>query len=229
MKDFLNQNKIFIEVVLGTLVLLFGGVFLFSRGGSANTSGGQVNSALLEPAGGQTTGGIVDGNYIQASASAKVNLVEFGDYECPACGSYNALVKQVLTEFAGKITFAFKNFPLSQHTNANISSYAAEAAGLQGKFWQMHDKLYETQSVWTNSTDAGTIFKVYANDLGLDHARFESDIDSQKVKDIVEKDLGDGNAIGINSTPTFYLNGIKMDNPQNINDFTKIIQEALNK
>lgn len=228
MKEFLNQNKIFIGVVLGTLILLFGGVFLFSRNGSGSP-GAKVSSVLLEPAGKQKTGGIVNGSYIVAPADAKVSLIEFGDYECPACGAYNPLVKQVLTQFSGKVTFGFKNFPLSQHANAPISSYAAEAAGLQGKFWQMHDKLYENQDAWSTSSDARNIFVGYAKDLGLDVARFTSDIDSQKVKDIVSSDLNDGNTVGINATPTFFVNGVKIDNPLNFDAFSKIIQNALDK
>ena len=229
MKDFLNQNKIFIGLVFGTLILLFGGVFLFSRGGSTVTEGNQVNSTFLEPAGKQKTGGIVNGNYVSASESAGITLVEFGDYQCPACGIYNPLVKQVLTEFAGKIAFASKNFPLAQHKNAPISSFSAEAAGFQGKFWQMHDKLYENQNSWSASSDAKTIFIGYATDLGLNVDQFKLDIDSQKVKDIVASDYADGNTIGINSTPTFYLNGVKMDNPANIEDFRKTIESVLNE
>lgn len=225
--DFIKRNIVFIGVVLGTLALIVGGVLLFSRGGSQ--SGTQVNSALLEPAGKQKTGGIVNGAYVAASPDSKVSLVEFGDYECPACGAYNPLVKQVLTQFAGKITFAFKNFPLSQHANAPISSYAAEAAGFQGKFWQMHDKLYENQNEWSTATDAKTIFVGYAKDIGINVTQFSSDIDSQKVKDIVQSDLGDGNTIGINATPTFYVNGIKIDNPTSLNGFAKIIQDAIDK
>ena len=77
-----------------------------------------------------------------ATSSAKVTIVEFGDYECPACGVYNPMVTQILTDFAGKVNFVFRNFPLFSTTNAPISAQVAEAAGLQGKFWQMHDKLY---------------------------------------------------------------------------------------
>ena len=229
MKSFINQNKVFIGVVIGTLALLFGGIFLFSRNAATKTNGKQVNAILLEPAGKQKTGGIVNGNYTAVPTNPSVSLVEFGDFECPACSAYNPLVKQVLAEFAGKITFAFKNFPLSQHANAPISSYAAEAAGLQGKYWQMHDKLYESQSDWANSTDAKAIFEGYAKDLGLNVTQFDSDISSQKVKNFIQKDVADGTTIGINSTPTFYVNGVKIDSPGSLDGFKKIIQEAINK
>jgi protein-disulfide isomerase len=227
MINFLKQNKIFIAVVLGTLLLLVGGVFLFSKNTTSETNGPKVASNLLEPAGGQKTGGIVNGDYIEASNKATVTMVEFGDYQCPACSAYSTLVTQVLIEFAGKLNYGFKNFPLSQHANAPISSYAAEAAGLQGKFWQMHELLYENQQKWSDSTDARSIFIGYAKDLGLNTDQFSKDIDSAKVKGFVQTDLGDGRTVGINSTPTFYVNGVKIDSPQSLDAFKKVIQNAL--
>lgn len=227
MKNFLVQNKIFIAVVLGTLILLVGGVYLFSKGPSSQSSGPKVASNLLEPANGQKTGGKVNGEYIPASKSANVTLTEFGDYQCPACSAYSTLVTQVITDFSGKLNYAFKNFPLSQHANASVSSYAAEAAGLQGKFWQMHELLYKNQDSWASSTDAKAIFVGYAKELGLNVDQFSKDIDSQKVKGFVQTDLADGQTVGINATPTFFINGVKIDSPQNLDAFKKAIQTAI--
>jgi protein-disulfide isomerase len=226
MKDFLNQNKIFISVVLGTLLLLVGGVYLFSRNSTSET-GPKVAANLLEPAGGQKTGGIVDGKYTKPSVKATVSLAEFGDYQCPACSAYSTLVTQILTEFAGKINYGFKNFPLSQHANAPISSYAAEAAGLQGKFWEMHEILYKNQDSWAASTDARSIFIGYAKDLGLNSDQFGKDMDSAKIKEFVQTDLVDGRTVGINSTPTFFINGVKIDSPQSLDAFKQVIQSAI--
>lgn len=140
------------------------------------------------------------------------------------------MVTQLLTDFPGKINFVFRNFPLPQHANAQVSSDAAEAAGLQGKFWQMHDKLYVSQNDWATSSDAKTIFIGYAKDLGLNVTQFTSDIDSQKTSDRVNKDTNDGNTIGINETPTFYLNGVQIANlPQTYADFKSLISAELNK
>ena len=159
------KDKGLIIGILVTVVLIAGGVFLMSRGSSgstATTSGSEVSQNILVPNGDYETSGIVNGNYLPATSSAKVTLVEFGDYECPACGEYHPLVKELLTDLAGKVNFVFRNFPLSQHANAQISAQAAEAAGLQGKFWQMHDKLYESQGDWSTSTSAESIFIDYA-------------------------------------------------------------------
>jgi protein-disulfide isomerase len=227
MKNFLNNNKIFIAVVLGTILLLVGGVFLFSKNSTSQSSGPKIASNLLEPAGGQKTGGKVNGEYIAASKTATVSLTEFGDYQCPACSAYSTLVTQVITDFAGKLSYSFKNFPLSQHTNAPISSYAAEAAGLQGKYWEMHELLYKNQQSWDDSTDAKSIFMTYAKDLGLNVDQFGKDIDSSKVKGFVQTDLADGRTINIDSTPTFFVNGVKIASPQSLEDFKKTIQAAI--
>jgi len=196
-----------------------------TRGNSPTTSTGkQISADILVPKGASETSGIDNGNYLAASSSAKVTLVEFGDYQCPACVVYHPLVKQLLTEFSGKVNFVFRNFPLSQHANAPISAYAVEAAGLQGKYWQMHDKVYESATDWVASTDAKTIFIGYAGNLGLDMDKFRTDIDSSAVKDKVQKDTNDGNLINISATPTFYINGIKITNlPGSYEDFKKLV------
>jgi protein-disulfide isomerase len=224
------KDKWLIIGIAATVILVIGGVFLMSRGnlGSASTSGTPISSSILVPNGANITGGIENGNYLPASSSAKLTLVEFGDYECPACGEYNPLVKQLLTEFAGKINYIFRNYPLNQHTNALISSQAAEAAGLQDKFWQMHDRLYESVSDWSTASDAKSIFVGYAQALGLDVNKFKTDIDSTAVKDKIQNDVNDGNSINLSETPTFYLNGVKIGSlTGNYADFKKIISDQL--
>jgi protein-disulfide isomerase len=226
--DFLKRNKIFIIVVLVTLVLLIGGIYLFTKNGNSPATGTTVNSTLLVPQNDYETSGIVNGNYLAATPSATVTLVEFGDYQCPACGEYNPMVQQLLTDLAGKLNFVFRNFPLSQHSNAQVSAYAAEAAGLQGKFWQMHDKLYETQGAWSDSTDAKSVFIGYAKDMGLDVTKFTSDIDSAAVKNKVQGDSNDGTTIGIDQTPTFFLNGQMLNLTGAANELEQDVQNAIN-
>ncbi len=221
------RNKVFIIVILATALLLFGGIFLFSKGGNSNVSTNIVNSSLLVPQNAIETSGFVNGNYLPASSSASVTLVEFGDYECPACGVYSPFVQQLLTDFAGKINYVFRNYPLSQHTNALISSYAVEAAGLQGKYWQMHEKMYSAQSDWSNLSDPTSVFIGYAKDLSLDTNQFSSDINSSTVKNMVQNDTNDGNTIGITETPTFYLNGQKITLAGSYDQLKSLIESAL--
>lgn len=227
MKDFISRNFAFLAVSIGTLVLIIGGVFLFSKNGTSSSK--VYPDTILNPSDAQKTGGIQNGNYIKPSALATVTMVEFGDFQCPACGAYHPLVKQVMTEYAGKVNFVFRNFPLPQHSNANISAYGAEAAGLQGKYWQMYSKLYESQDEWSSKENAKDLIIGYAKDMGLNLDQFKKDIDSQTVKDRVTKDTADGNLIPVNATPTFFVNGVKLENPGSADDFKKVLDQALKK
>lgn len=230
MKNFFNRNKVFIIVILTTVALLIGGVFLFSKNsGDSGQTGKTVNMSLLVPQNAIGTSGFSNGIYLPASPSATVSLVEFGDYECPACGIYSPFVKQLLSDFSGKITYVFRNYPLPQHKNAPISSYAVEAAGLQGKYWQMHEKMFTTQSDWSGLTDPKESFIGYAKDLGLDINKFTADIASSTVKDKVQNDTNDGNTIGITETPTFYLNGQKITLSGSYDQFKTLVTAALSK
>ncbi len=202
------KDKGLVIGIVATIALIVGGVLLMTRGATSNKK--VISSEILIPASEYITGGIENGNYLPANSYPKVTLVEFGDYQCPACIEYHPFVKRLLTDFSGQINYVFRNFPLSQHANAPISAYAAEAAGLQGKYWQMHDKIYESTGEWVASTDAKSIFIGYAGALGLDLKKFTSDIDSNDVKNKVQADTNDGNLVKLDATPTFYLNGVKV-------------------
>lgn len=223
MLDFLSRNKIFVGTIVGTLVLLVGGVFFLTKDNGTPPASVKVSDEILAPSDSQRTSGIVGGTYLAATSSATISLVEFGDYQCPACADFNPLLKQLLTELAGQVNFVFRDFPLSQHKNANISAYAAQAAALQGKFWEMHDKLYESQNEWAAVANPTSIFVKYAESMGLDTAKFEKDMNSVEVKKIVEKGTNDGNLAGLNATPTFYLNGVKMNLPGSYEEFKGMV------
>jgi protein-disulfide isomerase len=230
MKDFFIRNKVFIIVILATMVLLFGGIFLFSKNsGGSNLSVGTVNASLLVPQNAYITSGFANGEYLPASSSASATLVEFGDYECSACGVYSPFIQQLLTDFAGKFNFVFRNYPLTQHVNAPVSSYAVEAAGLQGKYWQMHEKVYATQTDWANLNDPTSVFVGYAKDLNLDVNKFTADMNSSVVKNKVQSDLKDGNTIGITETPSFFLNGQKISLSGTYDQLKNLIQGPISK
>jgi protein-disulfide isomerase len=227
MKNFLSRNKVFIIIICVTAILLFGGIFLLSGKSPTNGPSNKVNDSLLIPQNAIETSGIVNGNYLAATNSATLTLVEFGDYECPACGEYNPIIKQILTNYSGKINYVFRNYPLPQHTNAPISSYAVEAAGLQGKYWQMHDKVYDTQNDWANLPDPTNVFVGYANDIELNADQFTKDLNSSSVKNKVQNDMNDGNTIGITETPTFFLNGQRMNLTGSYDQFKSLIDSSL--
>jgi protein-disulfide isomerase len=136
-------------------------------------------------------------------------------------------VEEVLTEYRDKLTFVFRHFPLSQHKNALPSAYAAEAAGRQGRFWEMYAVLYKNQSEWQDSKDPMAIFERYAKELGLDLEKFRDDIDEDSIADKVQADYSDGIKIGIDFTPTFYLDGVKIKNPRSVTEFKELVKRAI--
>ena len=126
-----------------------------------------------------------------------------------------------------KVRFAYRHFPLPQHKNAKLAATVAEAAGKQSKFWEMHDLIFQNQSAWSEEKNAAILFAKYAQDLGLDLARFQTDIASDEIKAKIENDYQSGVKAGVNSTPSFFLNGKKMDNPRNYDEFKNAIEQTL--
>jgi len=141
----------------------------------------------------------------------EVQVVEFGDYQCPACAQAHPDVQKLKEEYKDDITFVFSNFPLPLHPNAQAAAEAAEAAGSQGKFWEMHDKLFETQSQWSSLADPTSIYSQYAEELGLDKGKFVEDVSSKANKTRITRDQSDGYAVGVTGTPTFFINGKKQE------------------
>ena len=168
-------------------------------------------------------------NHVIGKNSKKVTLVEYGDFQCPACGAYYPIVKQLKAKYANDIQFQFRNFPLTQiHQNARAGSRAAEAAAKQGKFWEMHDKLYEGQSTWESSKNVAPIFEGYAQELGLDMAQYKKDFAGTEVNDIINADYAEGIKLGVDSTPSFFLQGKKItENPKTLEAFSKLIDDAI--
>ncbi len=173
---------------------------------------------------------IVATDHTKGSENAPVTLVEYGDFQCPACATYYPIVERVIAEEGGdKVRFVFRHFPLAQHANAMPAGMASEAAGAQGKFWEMYSILYEKQRDWENAKDSKIIFTKYAEDLGLDMVKFAEDFESQYLKDRINNDYKGGAKGGVNSTPTFFVNGKKIDSPANYDAFKKIIDDAIPK
>jgi protein-disulfide isomerase len=211
--------------VIAVIVLIFVGIFAFSGGDKTNSGSGTPT------------------NHIQGKGSAGVTLVEYGDYECPFCGDYFPTLQQVLSEYSDKIHFQFRNFPLTgPHPNAFAGARAAEAAALQGKFWEMHDKLYnenvpyyiaqrqgQTYNTWINSQDPLSYFAQYAQALGLDVNKFKADYASTKVNDTINADMKVGTQLNITGTPTFYLDGKLVQVGNSVAAFEKILNAEIAK
>ena len=169
---------------------------------------------------------------VEGPASASVTLVEYSDFQCPACKAFEPIVKQLLQEpsLQGKVRFVYRYFPLpTVHQNAELSARAGQAAALQGKFWPMHDILFENQDTWAGMSDAAarTLFAQYAQQIGLDVNRYASDLDSSAVKDRVATSEKSGEDSGVDSTPTFFINGNQMPHPQSYDEFKQYVIDAL--
>jgi protein-disulfide isomerase len=163
--------------------------------------------------------------------NAKVTVVEFGDYRCPACAQAVPELKAVMEEYKDneEVNFVFRNFPLNNNVNAKISAEAAEAAGAQGKFWEMHELIYQRQSQWSNQPGPESIFTAYASELGLNIDEFNASVSSRKFSNIIETDFDDGVKAGVNSTPTFFVNGIIQKKILSRVELKLLIDEALAK
>lgn len=210
-----------IAVWSGVVAVIGALIFTAIKYGSNSDTGSNPIPAIL-------SNDISESDWSLGNKDAKVSLIEYGDYQCPACGAYHPLVKQLMQEFGNDVRFAARHFPLRQvHPNADLAARAAEAAGRQGKFWEMHDMLFERQNDWSAKSRPKNIFADYAGRIGIDQARFELDIELDEVKQEVQQDFSSGNASGVSSTPTFFLNGTKIKNPQGYEEFKKLISDAI--
>lgn len=220
------MDKRFLAII-GVIIIIFAGILIFS-GHKKDTGSGSSN-------GNKPT------SHIEGPKNAKVTLMEYGDYECPACEGYFTTVQAVQQKYADKIDFQFRNLPLSSiHPNAFAGARAAEAADLQGKFWQMHDTLYTNSSwnEWSTSSNPTPFFQQYAKDLGLNLTKFNKDFSSSEVNGRVNADLAAFAKTGKpQSTPTFFLNGQYVDNTEllgpdqqpSVDAFSKVLDAALAK
>lgn len=143
---------------------------------------------------------------MRGNPKAPVTLEEYGDYECPPCGKLAEPLKELEHQYGDKLRVVFHHYPLVVHAHSKDAAYAAEAAALQGKFWEMHDLLYREQAVWTKATDVPTLFAGYAGLLGLNVERFKKDVGGDEVKMRVASEQRDASKIGVTGTPTLFVN-----------------------
>lgn len=199
--------------IIAVIIVVFGGIIVFQNN-KASAPGGQS----AEPT-----------NHVTGEGKSGVVLVEYGDYQCSACYQYEPVIKQVIEKYNEQITFQFRNLPLLQiHPNAVAAARAAEAASLQDKFWEMHDLLFQNQPVWQGASNAQTFFEQYAQQLNLDLERFKTDAASSAVNDTINADVSAFNETGQQkTTPTFFLDGKKINVNSTLESFSGVIDEAI--
>lgn len=204
-----ESNKSYLPFIIIGVVLLAavgGGVWLFR---SSNQE--SAPAASTQKPSSSSSSFLIGANppHTRGSEKAPVTLEEFGDFECPPCGALHPLMKKIEADYGHeKVRIVFRQFPLPQiHKHAIVAAYAAEAAGFQGRFWEMYDKLYMDQATWSKAPDARTFFVDYARDIGLDVGRFVRDTTSPDAEARVRFDYERGRSLGVTGTPTVFING----------------------
>lgn len=203
-------------IILAVLGLALGSAWYLTRSIPTTTtavgqatpqaSGAQASPAQQQPANPGIPG--AEPAHTHGPASAPLHLEEFGDFECPPCGMFHPILKQMEEEFGDKLHVTFREFPLvPTHQHALAAASAAEAAGLQGKFWEMHDLLYSRQNAWKTQFDVRSIFEGYAKEIGIDVERYQKDVGSDLVQQRIFQDGKRGHSLGVKGTPTVFMNG----------------------
>jgi len=196
---------IFVILTIGIFALLV----VYSNSTKVNIGSVDANAIQV---GNAQNGNIAD--HVLGDLDSKVTLIEYGDYQCPGCGAQHVFVEAILDTYKDKIRYVFRNFPLTAiHPNAKAASATVEAAGLQNKYWEMHNKIYEVQSAWVDllAGERDSLFTTYAKDLGLDMDKFKADIVSKEINNKINYDTAIARKLNISGTPSFYLNGTAIE------------------
>ncbi len=190
-----TETKVMIGILVGTVVLL--AIFALVSKPKTDTS---VSNKV------QTVD--TSGAWANGPKNAPITMVEFTDFQCPVCGRAFPVIEQALKDYNGKIYFVHRHFPLTQiHPNAMAAAEASEAAGAQGKFWEMHDLLFKNQDQWADSSSPEPFFEQYAQVLGLNLTQFKDFVKNKKGDAAIQRDIAEGNKLGVNATPTIFING----------------------
>src|SRR5882724_5246422 len=158
--------------------------------------------------------------HVRGNPDAPVTMEEFADFQCPPCGNFAGFAEELVKQYDSRLRIVFRNFPLPGHEHAREAALAAEAAGLQRRFWEMHDVLYREQAVWSKTPNARELFESYAGTIGLNLDQFRKDMDGEKARERVDSDQALGDSLGIKLTPTFFINNHPVDpkdkNPEGV-------------
>lgn len=198
-------------IFTAVVILLFGGLIVLSNKDSVDVA--TIDETEVQPAS-EASGSIAD--HVFGKIDSKVVLLEYGDFQCPGCKSASEPIKEVTEKYKDQLAFVFRNFPLTNiHPNAKVAAASAEVAGIEGKYWEMHDTVYGAQDEWSSASGSNRtdLFAGYAKMIGIDEATFKKALE-EKNESITKKiafDQALGRKAGVDGTPTFFLNGKKID------------------
>lgn len=208
-------------IVLICAVILGFGVWIGSRSGRSDDG----SPAAEEQTSVETK--LTAKDWVKGKAEAPITLMEYGDFQCPACGAYYPLVERLMSEYPDRVRVVYREYPLvSIHDKAYAAALAAEAAGRQGRFWEMYDKLFVNQKTWTATTDYESLFTKYAQEIGLDVERWKSDRTDKGMEEKIQGDRLSGDSLGVTSTPTFFLNGTLLPLPGSYENLKKAVESV---
>jgi protein-disulfide isomerase len=219
-----------IVIVLVAVVAGILGIYYWSGSRTATRIGGSPTpqaTVAATPNIANAPVGAQPPNYL-GSPNAAVTVEEFADFQCPSCGVTHPVMKQIQGIYGPRIKFIFRNFPLPMHDKAYDAAAAAEAAGMQGKFWDMHNLLYTNQQAWSADPNYKQVFKGYAEKIGLDVDKWENDAAGMQARGRIQADMDRGKALSLNSTPTVLINGKSVPYPDmNVPTLQKLIDDDL--
>lgn len=233
----LDWNKLLLPVTILIAAVLISGVLIFTSGKGSNTVSGRQDNNQLAAVGNQPSGPVnvsADDDAFLGNKDAPVTIIEFSDFQCPFCRRFwSETLPQIKKEYidTGKVKFVYRDFPLSFHAGAQPAAEGTECAREQGKFWELHDKIFEEQAKQGSSTiqfNKSDVVK-WASRIGLNTGKFNQCLDSGKYKQEVEKDIADGTAAGVTGTPATFINGRLVVGAQPFAAFKIIIDEELKK
>lgn len=211
----MKNLPLLVGTIIGSLVLVIGIAFFFSGGSGAPQQVTPETFAEVEPEPEETI--LADARNVKGNEEAPITIVEFSDFQCPACKAVEPLVAQIALQYPEDVKIVYRHFPLNSiHPYAQLAAYASEAAADEGMFWEYHDKLFEQQTVWAQMRSASEVedaFVMYAEELGIDTGSFREKIASQQIKDRVLQDVADANTLSLSGTPTLFVNNRRVPAP----------------
>lgn len=204
----------------GVLLVVVVGAWFFAK---------PAENANENPVGAMSGLVAVPDEWGMGNPEGKLRIVEFGDYQCGACGYYHPIMKGIMEEFSDDVYFVFRHFPLvNTHQFATMAASAAEAAGRQGKFWEMHDLIMTNQQTWSRGMASST-FLQYARQLDLNDVQFQQDVRNPEILAKIERDFNSGVQLNIGSVPSFFFNGTYIQTPRSPEAFRELVIEHLEK
>jgi protein-disulfide isomerase len=216
---FMKRHLPFVIVGAAALAVLAGPLLSQTMQPNRLTTSGDQTASAKRPA---------ESVHVRGDSRAPVTLEEFGDFECPSCKNLGSFLAQMIKEYHPRVRLIFRNYPLAMHHYSRDAARAAEAAALQGRYWEMHDMLFREQPVWSSSDNARTLFISYAETLGLDLDRFQKDMQSDKVRERIEYDEARARSLGVKTAPSLFIDKHEMgSNERDEDGVRRLIDEAV--